>query len=221
MVEDLDDAHGVGAPKGVSRRLEACQSPVWDTALAMIALSDAGVSGEDPALVRARPVAPRRGGHGPRRLGRQAPGPGAGRLGLRVRERQLPRRRRHRRGRAGARAAADRAGLDGLASAEGRALTWTVGMQSSGGGWGAFDADNTRALVRELPFLDFGEVIDEPSADVTAHAVEMLAVLGRGAEPAARGRCPLAARAPGVRRLVVSAAGASTTSTERARWCRP
>ena len=46
---------------------------------------------------------------------------------------------------------------------------WTAGMQSSDGGWGAFDADNTRALVRELPFLDFGEVIDEPSADVTAH----------------------------------------------------
>ena len=46
------------------------------------------------------------------------------------------------------------------------------------GGWGAFDADNTRALVRELPFCDFGEVIDPPSADVTAHAVEMLAALG-------------------------------------------
>ena len=56
-------------------------------------------------------------------------------------------------------------------------------MQSEDGGWGAFDADNTRSLVRELPFLDFGEVIDEPSADVTAHAVEMLAAVGRGAEP--------------------------------------
>jgi squalene-hopene/tetraprenyl-beta-curcumene cyclase len=56
-------------------------------------------------------------------------------------------------------------------------------MQSSDGGWGAFDADNTRALVRELPFLDFGEVIDEPSADVTAHAVEMLAALGQASAP--------------------------------------
>src|SRR5271165_1308276 len=33
MVEDHDDASGVGAPPGPSRRLEACQSPVWDTAL--------------------------------------------------------------------------------------------------------------------------------------------------------------------------------------------
>jgi squalene-hopene/tetraprenyl-beta-curcumene cyclase len=59
-------------------------------------------------------------------------------------------------------------------------------MQSSGGGWGAFDAENTRALVRELPFLDFGEVIDEPSADVTAHALEMLAALGLATTPQAQ-----------------------------------
>jgi squalene-hopene/tetraprenyl-beta-curcumene cyclase len=47
-------------------------------------------------------------------------------------------------------------------------------MQSRDGGWGAFDADNTRAICRELPFCDFGEVIDPPSADVTAHTVELL-----------------------------------------------
>jgi len=35
------------------RRLEACQSPVWDTALAVLALSDAGLPGDHPALVRA------------------------------------------------------------------------------------------------------------------------------------------------------------------------
>jgi squalene-hopene/tetraprenyl-beta-curcumene cyclase len=59
-------------------------------------------------------------------------------------------------------------------------------MQSSDGGWGAFDADNCRTLIRDLPFCDFGEVIDPPSADVTAHAVEMLAVLGRASEESAR-----------------------------------
>ena len=37
-----------------------------------------------------------------------------------------------------------------------------------------------------MPFLDFGEVIDEPSADVTAHAVEMLAALGLADAPPAR-----------------------------------
>ena len=53
MVEDRDDACEVGAPAGESRRLEACQSPVWDTALAVVALSDGGLPPEHPALERA------------------------------------------------------------------------------------------------------------------------------------------------------------------------
>ncbi len=51
-------------------------------------------------------------------------------------------------------------------------------MQSANGGWGAFDKDNTRRIVNEIPFCDFGEVIDPPSEDVTAHAVEALSLLG-------------------------------------------
>src|SRR5207248_3766501 len=63
-----------------------------------------------------------------------------------------------------------------------RGARWLVGMQSSDGGWGAFDADNCQWLIRDLPFCDFGEVIDPPSADVTAHSVETLTALGRRSE---------------------------------------
>jgi squalene-hopene/tetraprenyl-beta-curcumene cyclase len=59
-------------------------------------------------------------------------------------------------------------------------------MQSRDGGWGAFDADNTRRLTNKLPFCDFGEVIDPPSADVTAHMIEMLAAVGRSDQPRTR-----------------------------------
>ena len=55
-------------------------------------------------------------------------------------------------------------------------------MQSKDGGWGAFDADNTRKLVNKLPFCDFGAVIDPPSADVTAHIVEAFAAEGRATD---------------------------------------
>jgi squalene-hopene/tetraprenyl-beta-curcumene cyclase len=48
-------------------------------------------------------------------------------------------------------------------------------MASRDGGFGAFDADNTRELCLKLPFCDFGAVIDPPTADVTAHVVEALA----------------------------------------------
>jgi squalene-hopene/tetraprenyl-beta-curcumene cyclase len=59
-------------------------------------------------------------------------------------------------------------------------------MQCRGGGWAAFDVDNTQRLCGELPFCDFGEVIDPPSADVTAHVVEMLAEEGRANDPRCR-----------------------------------
>jgi squalene-hopene/tetraprenyl-beta-curcumene cyclase len=187
MVEDRDDSRGVGAPAGESRRLEACQSPVWDTALAMVALSDAGLAEDHPAMVSAaqwllaEEVTER--GDWSVRSPELEPGGWAFEfaninypdvddtvevvLALARLERNAPL----------------RAPIDG---AVGRALRWVEGMQSSGGGWGAFDADNTRSLVRELPFLDFGEVIDEPSADVTAHTVEMLGALGLAATPAAQ-----------------------------------
>jgi squalene-hopene/tetraprenyl-beta-curcumene cyclase len=67
-----------------------------------------------------------------------------------------------------------------------RAITWLTGMQSKDGGWAAFDADNTAAMVGRLPFCDFGEVTDPPSADVTAHVVEALAAAGLASSRAAR-----------------------------------
>jgi squalene-hopene/tetraprenyl-beta-curcumene cyclase len=59
-------------------------------------------------------------------------------------------------------------------------------MQSAGGGWGAFDADNTSRLPTHLPACDFGAVIDPPSADVTAHMIELLGHDGLEAAPATR-----------------------------------
>lgn len=58
-------------------------------------------------------------------------------------------------------------------------LNWVIGMRSSNGAWAAFDKDNTEALVTMIPFCDFGEVLDPPSADVTAHVIEALSYQGR------------------------------------------
>jgi squalene-hopene/tetraprenyl-beta-curcumene cyclase len=77
-----------------------------------------------------------------------------------------------------------RAGVGGDAVTRG--LHWMLGMQSRSGGWGAFDVDNTSALVKKLPFCDFGEVTDPPSADVTAHVLEALALQGLAQIPEAQ-----------------------------------
>ena len=174
-----------------TRRLEACQSPVWDTALAVIGLADCGVAADDPMLVGARRwllgEEIRRPGDWSVRRPRLEPGGWAfefandnypdiddtAEVVLALR--------------AGVAAGRDH----DVDAAVARAVEWVLGMQCRDGGWAAFDVDNTRAIVRDLPFCDFGEVIDPPSADVTAHVVEMLGAVGDGhaaaAESARRG----------------------------------
>jgi squalene-hopene/tetraprenyl-beta-curcumene cyclase len=63
-------------------------------------------------------------------------------------------------------------------SALDRALNWVLAMQSSNGGWAAFDKDNNKLIITTIPFCDFGEALDPPSADVTAHVLEALGLLG-------------------------------------------
>jgi squalene-hopene/tetraprenyl-beta-curcumene cyclase len=74
------------------------------------------------------------------------------------------------------RASDRRGGADDEAIA--RALEWVEGLQSRGGGWGAFDADNDKEYLNNLPFADHGALLDPPTADVTARCVSLLAQKG-------------------------------------------
>jgi len=78
-----------------------------------------------------------------------------------------------------ARVRAQGAPVPGLDEVIARALAWVEAMQCTNGGWGAFDRDNTRQLLTKIPFCDFGETLDPPSVDVTAHVLEALGELGR------------------------------------------
>ncbi|MBI2165066.1 MAG: squalene--hopene cyclase, partial [Chloroflexi bacterium] len=57
-------------------------------------------------------------------------------------------------------------------------VRWLLGIQSRNGGWGSFDKDNDKTYIARIPFADFGESIDPPSVDVTAHILEVLGRLG-------------------------------------------
>ena len=70
----------------------------------------------------------------------------------------------------------DKAAADDEAVARGR--EWVEGLQSQDGGWGAFDADNDKEFLNNLPFADHGALLDPPTADVSARCISMLAQLG-------------------------------------------
>jgi len=59
-----------------------------------------------------------------------------------------------------------------------RAREWIIGMQSSDGGWGAFEPENTHLYLNHIPFADHGALLDPPTADVTARCVSFLAQIG-------------------------------------------
>jgi len=196
-------------PDGPVRRLEACQSPVWDTVLAVVALADAGLPPDHPALARAAAwlLAEEISGPGDWQVRRPGLAPGGWAFEFDndgypdiddTAEMLLALRRVSLAGLGADPGPGSGPGFDlqpgsDLRPGPGRrhpavqrGLRWMAGMQSSGGGWGAFDADNTSALVTKLPFCDFGAVTDPPSADVTAHVVEALAAEGLAGSRAVR-----------------------------------
>ncbi|MDL2337703.1 MAG: squalene--hopene cyclase, partial [Pseudomonadota bacterium] len=64
-----------------------------------------------------------------------------------------------------------------------RAVRWVAGMQSRNGGFGAFDVDNTHYYLNEIPFADHGALLDPPTADVSARCAISLWLLGEPARP--------------------------------------
>ncbi|WP_375204286.1 squalene--hopene cyclase [Hyphococcus sp.] len=68
----------------------------------------------------------------------------------------------------------------GVETAIEKGLNWLIGMQCKNGGWGAFDKDNDKQILTKIPFCDFGEALDPPSVDVTAHIIEAFGKLGIG-----------------------------------------
>lgn len=164
---------------------QACLSPVWDTALAMIALKDAGLPPDHPALAQAGRWLLREqvlaGGDWQVKAKGVQPGgwsfefendiypdtDDTAAVLIALARTQVPDQKQR-------------------TFAIERGARWLLGMQSANGGWGSFDKDNTRRVVNEIPFCDFGEVIDLPSEDVTAHVVEALSTLGLGDSHAVR-----------------------------------
>ena len=59
------------------------------------------------------------------------------------------------------------------------ATQWVCGMQSRNGGFAAFDADNTYYYLNEIPFADHGALLDPPTSDVSARSAMFLSLVAQ------------------------------------------
>jgi squalene-hopene/tetraprenyl-beta-curcumene cyclase len=172
-------------------RLQPCFSPVWDTALAINALLDTGVSSAHPAMQSAASWLLDHEVRSPGDWQVKCPDaePGGwyfeysnefypdcddtaevlaalGRLELLDANEEARRR-----------------------GAVARAVSWQASMQSRDGGWGAFDKDCDREVFTYVPFADHNAMIDPSTSDVSARTIEALLLCGLDLEstPVRRG----------------------------------
>ncbi len=163
--------------EGDSIRLQPCLSPVWDTAIAMVALEEAGLPADHRALVRATDwmLEHQVLDHGDWQVNNPNGKPGGWAFEFRndfypdvddtafvlmaLQRVNFPDRKR-------------------LENSVRRGLAWMLSMQNRDGGWGAFDRDNDCTILTQVPFADHNAMIDPSTEDVTARVVECLGRFG-------------------------------------------
>ncbi|MEC7640956.1 MAG: squalene--hopene cyclase [Nitrospinota bacterium] len=157
--------------------LQACVSPLWDTAICLNALMDSGISSDHPALVKAgkwiltKQVVKR----GDWQIKNPEAEPGGwafefynegypdtddtAEILLALNRLDIPDVRKK------------------LSECQ-RALSWLLNMQSKNGGWGAFDTDNNKEILNEVPFADHKALLDPPTIDVSSRILWVLSQWG-------------------------------------------
>ncbi len=167
-------------------RVQPCVSPVWDTALACYALLEAGVSGEHPALVRAAEwlLTKQTSTHGDWRIKGNGAEPGG--WAFQFNNESYP----DNDDTSAVLMSLQRIALkDEKEKAEAiqRGLNWALGMQCSDGGWAAFERNNNKTILNNIPYADHGAVLDPSTADLTGRVLELLGRFGHGRKtPAVR-----------------------------------
>lgn len=176
-----DHEHVVTARKAIDKLLvirehdaycQPCLSPVWDTALAALALQECDLEGTHDSMQRAYHWLMSKQLHnepGDWRVTR--PNVEGGGWAFQFENPYYP--------------DIDDTALVAFAMSESnlleldeslhRATRWIVGMQSKNGGYGAFDVDNTYYYLDEIPFADHGALLDPPTSDVSARCAMLLA----------------------------------------------
>ncbi|MEO1094479.1 MAG: squalene--hopene cyclase [Cyanobacteria bacterium J06638_28] len=160
--------------------VQACVSPVWDTALSMRSLTDSGLASDHPTLVRAgewlldkqildygdwiekNPLG-KPGGWAFEFDNRFYPDmDDTAVVAMALQDVQLPDEKLKK-------------------AAIARAVRWIATMQCKDGGWAAFDINNDQDWLNAVPYGDLKAMIDPSTADITGRVLEMHGRLSRDA----------------------------------------
>jgi squalene-hopene/tetraprenyl-beta-curcumene cyclase len=158
-------------------RVQPCISPLWDTAIAMVSLEEAGLDPSHPSLLAASRwlVDNQILGPGDWQVKNKNAEPGGWAFEFRndfypdVDDTAFVLMALGR--------VEDPEPLKLRASIR-RGLAWLVSMQNDDGGWGAFDHENNLEFLNNVPFADHNAMLDPSTADVTARALECLGQMG-------------------------------------------
>ncbi len=177
VIRAMDEFEKLGIEEETTFRMQPCKSPVWDTAYAIFALGDSGVSPTDPRLVKPsewmlQKQVTRKGDW-------CVKNPKAAPAGwyFEFNNEFYP--------------DVDDSAMVMLALSKvktgneayqdksvQRAIDWVLSMQCKNGGWASFDKDNDRMVFQQIPFADHNAMLDPPTVDITGRVLECLATYG-------------------------------------------
>ena len=172
-----DDFRGLFVEDPDDFRIQPCLSPVWDTAINMIALGESGLAADHPALQKAADwlVSKEVRARGDWTLNNQHPQPSGWAfeynnvyypdtddtamvlMGLRL---------------------ARPDDSDDFEQVFKRALAWQLSFQCRDGGWAAFDKEVTQHWLEDMPFADHNAILDPTCSDLTARTLELFGYIG-------------------------------------------
>ena len=158
-------------------RVQPCLSPVWDTAIATIALADARVPGEHPAWERAVRWLLEKEVRNPGDWRMRGPAVEPTGWHFQFRNAFYP----DLDDSAMVLLALERSPLardPAVEAASSRGVNWLLSMQNRDGGWAAYDVDIDNQVLTQLPFADHNAMLDPSCADITARVLELLGTLG-------------------------------------------
>ena len=177
VIRAMDEFEKLGIEEETTFRMQPCMSPVWDTAYAIFALAESGVSATDARLVQPsewmlKKQVTRKGDW-------CVKNPSAAPAGwyFEFNNEFYP--------------DVDDTAMVMLALAKvktsnesyqdksvQRALDWVLSMQCKNGGWASFDKDNDRMVFQQIPFADHNAMLDPATVDITGRVLECLATYG-------------------------------------------